>query len=136
MRRHAPWLIPCILLAGCGGGNDGTPSAQAGGELAATPERAGEVWELAEARVDETPSPADIAAFVEGLHVFVLDGDRIHAGNIRHDARRAEDGSLVLTLAGGVQARLAKEGDGHVLHLGEGTPARLQRRQDPAEGSR
>jgi len=133
-------LISCTLaaaglagLAGCGGSG---PTDGAGGQVAETPARAGEVWELARAGVADTPSPAAIAAFVEGLHAVVIDGDRVHAGSMRLDTARQDDGDLVLTLSGGAQARLSTGDGGYALHLGEGEPARLQRRADAGEGKR
>jgi hypothetical protein len=132
-----PCVLACsVLLAACGGSG---PAAEGGGTAArpaAPPARAGEAWELAGAGVADAPSPAEVAAFVEGLHSIVLDGDRVYAGGNRHDAARQDDGSLSIALQSGLQARLARDGDAYLLHLGDGDPARLQRRADAAEGSR
>ncbi|WP_165967338.1 hypothetical protein [Luteimonas aestuarii] len=98
------------------------------------PARAGEVWAIADGGVADAPSPAAVAAFVEGLHAFVLDGERLHAGSVRHDGARQDDGSLLFLLPGGLQARLVRDGDGLLLHLGEGDPVRLQRRAGDGEG--
>lgn len=135
MRRSwMPWLLPCALLAGCGSGS-GPGAEGAVVTVADTPAHAGELWTLAEAQLSDAPSPADLAAFVEGLHVFVLDGDKVYAGSLRHDGKRQPDGSLQFALPGGRQARLSPDGDGMALHLGEGEPARLVRQADPAGGA-
>ncbi len=135
--RRTRWslsLLACAWLAGCGGSSPGTGADAGTGRVADTPARAGEVWTLAEARVSDTPSPASIAAFVEGLHSFVLDGDRVYAGSVRHDGTRQADGSLLITLSGGTQARLVKDGEGYALHLGDGEPARLEKQAEAGEG--
>lgn len=131
--------LPCVLacsalLAACGGSGPATEGEDAAARPAETPARAGAAWELAAAGVADPPSPAVVAAFVEGLHSIVLDGERVYAGSLRHDAARQDDGSLSIALQGGLQARLAKDGDAYLLHLGDGDPARLQRRADAAEG--
>lgn len=136
--RSTHWLCPLacsVLLAACGGSGPAAGDEAADARPAPTPERAGEAWELADAGVADAPSPAAVAAFVEGLHSIVIDGDRLYAGSMRHDGKRQQDDSLLFALPGGLQARLARDGEGHVLHLGDGEPVPLQRRAGGAEGA-
>jgi hypothetical protein len=131
----APLLACGVLLASCGGPGPAGEGESPAARPAETPARAGEAWELADAGVADAPSPAVVAAFVEGLHSLVLDGDRLYAGSVRHDGVRQDDGSLSFSLSGGLQARLVKDGEAYLLHLGDGEPARLQRRADTAGGA-
>lgn len=132
--------LPCVLacsalLVACGGSGPAAEGEGTAARPAETPARAGEAWELADAGVADAPSPAAVAAFVEGLHSLVLDGDRLYAGSVRHDGTRQDDGSLSFSLSGGLQARLVRDGEAYLLHLGDGEPARLQRRADTAGGA-
>ena len=82
-------LRPCAAsLAGCGGG--GAP-----GSAATPPARSGQVWEV-QGSDDRTAVPGSIVAFVNGVHVMVVDGDRVFAGMTRADdqewlGRRPDD---------------------------------------------
>lgn len=122
-----------LLLAACGGSGPADDGAAA--SVAETPARAGEAWELVDGGVAEAPSPAAVAAFVEGLHAFVLDGEHLYAGNLRHTGSRQADGSLLFPLGNDLQARLLQDGETLLLHLGEGDPARLQRRAGDGGGA-
>ena len=113
------------LLAACGGAG---PDEEQAGAVADTPARAGEAWELVDGGVTDAPSSAAVAAFAEGLHAFVLDDGRLYAGSLRHEGARQDDGSLLVSLSGGRQARLVQDGETLLLQLDEGDPARLQRR--------
>ncbi|HEY8327042.1 MAG TPA: hypothetical protein VIO59_01165 [Rhodanobacter sp.] len=128
-------LAGSVLLTACGGTGPAADGADAVVRPAPTPSRAGEAWELADAAVGQAPSPAAVAAFVEGLHSIVLDGDRVYAGSVRRQGDRQGDGSLVLALAGGGQARLVRDGDGYALDMGDGAAARLQRRANSTGGA-
>src|SRR5689334_5263419 len=137
-RRHAPpprhpprrRLPPRLALpalaalapaaAGCGGAGDG-------GAAAAVPARAGEVWEADRAE-DRANAAATLLAFVNGVHVVVVDGDDAYAGMTRLRAARAPDGHRTLALANGLSAQLVPVGDVMELRFssGEALPLRRQ----------
>jgi len=114
-------LLTALGLA-CRGG-DGAP-----GEAAVIPARAGDVWEL-ENPADRASAPAAMTAFVNGVHVVVVDGDDIYAGTGKLAAGKAEAGARVLPIAADT-ARLVAEGEALTLRFASGTTARLRRRPE------
>ena len=119
-------VLACLALvcAACGGGDVG------GTSTARVPARGGEVWEIA-AAPDRADTPAALLAYVHGLHVLVLDGNRVYAGMSRLNATRGEDGSRVLALANGLEASLVPVGEGMELRFSTGETVPLTRREDP-----
>ena len=96
-----------VVLAGCGGG--GEP-----GSVAPPPARAGQVWEV-QASEDRADVPGSIVAFVNGVHVMVVDGDRVYAGMTTLDDQewsgRRQDDHLPERSDGGHGAVGAGRGD-------------------------
>lgn len=112
-----------VVMAGCGGSRD----AGAAGEAARAPARAGQLWATAQAS-DRAAAPASLLAFVNGLHVMVLDGDEAFLGMTRLSAERGADGARALTLGDGTVARLIRAGDDLELRFstGETIPMKKQ----------
>jgi hypothetical protein len=67
-------LLVSVGSAGCRGVETGTPGA-----VASPPSRRGDIWEI-QTPADRTSVPGSIVAFVNGVHVMVVDGDQIYAG--------------------------------------------------------
>jgi hypothetical protein len=115
------------ILIGCGGGTSGPATARA-------PSSAGEVWEV-DPSADRGALAGALLAYVSGLHVVVLDGDRAYAGMTRLEGKRAENGARSFALASGLSAEVVKQGETAQLRFssGEGVPLR---RQPPRPQSR
>lgn len=96
-------------------------------EVASVPARAGEVWEL-DRVADRAAAPAALAAYVNGLHVVLIDGDHAYAGMTRLRTRAGGDGERLLHLASGKAVRLVAVGDTLDLRFdsGESIPLRRQ----------
>ncbi len=126
--RSAACAIACILvLAASGCDKAGT----SGTEVSTAPSRAGEVWEI-DRVADRAAAPAAVAAYVNGLHVMVLDGDDAYAGMTRLRATAGGNGARVLKLASGGEVQLASAGDAIELRFsgGESIPLRKQQRTE------
>lgn len=123
--RHAPasrrWCAAVLLAAACGGGGDG-PSA-----VARTPASAGDVWAVHAEGTRTSPPAAALAAFVNGLHVVVVDGNTAYAGMTRLEARAEEGGPPAFTLANGLRAELSRAGDSAQLRFSSGEVLSLRR---------
>ncbi len=125
VQPHSPrfaFVITCALVVGCGGD---APPAQA----AAMPERSGDVWELDDA-ASRASAPAALLAFVNGVHVMVVDGDDVYAGTQKLDAAKTNDGARALPIAADPGAQLIQDGDALSVRFAGGETVRL-RRQPP-----
>jgi len=111
MRIHVLMFI-AIVVAGCGRNGDG------GKEVARTPSHAGDVWE-ADKLEDAAAAPATVIAFVNGLHVVVLDGSDVYAGTTRLSTT-SESGGRALTLSNGLGAHIVPAGDAMELRFSSG----------------
>jgi hypothetical protein len=119
------WCLPAIaasavLLAGCGGG--GEP-----GSATAPPARAGQVWEVQGAE-DRAYIPGSIVAFVNGVHVMVVDDDHVYAGMTALETRSGSDGAKTITFASGLTADLVPSAQGGEMRFssGERVPVRAR----------
>jgi hypothetical protein len=108
-------------VAGCGGGADSGPAT------ARAPSSAGDVWEVDPA-ADRSALPGALLAYVNGLHVVVLDGDKAYAGMTRLEAERGANGGRAFSLANGLTAEVVNEGEATRLRFssGEAVPLRKQ----------
>ena len=97
-----------------------------GGEATAIPSRSGEVWELDNLH-DRDAARAGVLAFVNGLHVSVLDGDRLYAGMIRLNGEKGANGERTFPLANGLSATLTSAGDAMELTFSTGERTALRR---------
>jgi len=118
--RTMPLFLAATALAACGHKDDAT-------QATAAPSRAGQVWEADHAE-DRANAPATLVAFVNGLHVVVLDGDDAYAGMTRLHATSGADGKRTIPLANGLGAELVPVGDVMELRFssGESLPLRKQ----------
>jgi hypothetical protein len=109
-----------VLLAGCGGG--GEP-----GSATAPPARAGQVWEV-QASEERAYIPGSIVAFVNGVHVMVVDDDRVYAGMTALETKSGSDGAKTITFASGLTADLVPSAQGGEMRFssGERVPVRTR----------
>jgi hypothetical protein len=123
----APVIACAIAIAALGCDKSGG----SGAEVSSAPSRAGEVWEI-DRVADRAAAPAAVAAYVNGLHVMVLDGDDAYAGMTRLRATAGGNGARVLKLASGGEVQLASAGDAIELRFsgGESIPLRKQQRTE------
>lgn len=121
----APLLGPLVLfvVAGCGGGEPGAPSTP--------PARSGDVWAVP-GPDDRAQVPGAVVAFVNGVHVFVLDGDRVFAGMSELAAATGANGTRVITFASGLSADLVPAADGMEMRFSSGERVVLRARPDSA----
>jgi len=116
------FISTLVGVAGCDAGADST------GQVARAPTKAGEVWEL-DGSVGRERSPAAMLAYVNGLHVLVLDGNDAFAGMTRLRAEKGPDGTKTFRLADGLTAELAPAGDAMELRFSTGESIPLRRRE-------
>jgi hypothetical protein len=112
--------LTCLGLTACSG------SAGEGATPARVPTRAGDLLEVATPD-DRTTAPGAVLAFVNGLHVVVVDGREAYAGQTRMGGTEG-DGGLVLPLEGDLSATLARSGDGYQLTFSTGEAVPMRRR--------
>jgi hypothetical protein len=106
-------MFSIALYTGCKGADGASESA------AEVPARSGDVWEI-DGSAGRTASPAAMLAFVNGMHVLVIDGDDVFAGTQRLKSNRAPDGVRTLQLADGSSADLVPNGDAFELRFASG----------------
>jgi len=91
------FLILLVMIAagisGCGGSGSGVPA------------RAGEVWEI-DAGANGSAMPGAVLAYINGLHVIVLDGESAYAGMTPLKTEPGSNGGRVIKLANGLEAQL------------------------------
>ncbi len=121
--------VVAILLAGCGGGDGAS-----GSEAARAPSRAGAVWEV-DSATSRAAAPAVLLAYVNGLHVVVVDGGDIYTGMTRRKAASTPDGGWELQLGNGLTAELRPDGDAMQLAFSSGEKIGMHKRADK-EGDR
>ena len=111
-----------VLLAGCGGGGGGEP-----GSTAPPPSRAGQVWEVP-ASDDRTYVPGSIVAFVNGVHVMVVDDDRVYAGMTPLATASGSNGARTITFSSGLTAEMVPSAQGAEMRFssGERVPVRVR----------
>ncbi len=121
--------LPLLLaaLAACGGG-----SGQPGNEAVRAPTRAGDVWTIDHPE-DRRHAAGAVLAFVHGLHVMVVDGDRAWAGMTALKAESGPNGARTFRLASGLTADLIEAGDGLELKFSTGETVPLRKREDPSQ---
>ncbi|MEO8623452.1 MAG: hypothetical protein ABI625_20415 [bacterium] len=107
-------LILALGLVACGGADGSNEHA------AAVPTRSGDVWEL-DTPDDRTTAPAAMAAFVNGVHVVIVDGNDVYAGTEKRNAK---------------QLGLSPDGDRMTARLTTGETVRLRRQAPRPEPKR
>ena len=111
-----------VILAGCGGGG-GEP-----GSTAPPPSRAGEVWEV-QTSEDRAYIPGSIVAFVNGVHVMVVDGDRVYAGMTPLATASGANGTKTITFSSGLTAEMVPSAQGAEMRFSSGERVPLRTRQ-------
>jgi hypothetical protein len=110
-----------VILAGCDGG--GEP-----GSTAPPPARAGQVWEV-QASEDRAYIPGSIVAFINGVHVMVVDGDRVHAGMTTLATKDGAGGAKTITFSSGLSAEMVPSADGAEMRFSSGERVPVRARQ-------
>lgn len=105
-RRH-PTALLAVILIGLAVAACGRPSA------GRAPTRGGEVWELDRA-AGRPAMPGAVLAYVNGLHLIVVDGNDVYAGMTPLKAETRDGGARALHLANGLDAVLTPAGDGRM----------------------
>jgi hypothetical protein len=111
-----------VALAGCGGG--GEP-----GSSAPPPARAGEVWEV-QTSEDRAYIPGSIVAFVNGVHVMVVDDDRVYAGMMPLATTGGGNGARTITFSSGLTAEMMPSATGAEMRFSSGERVMVRARQD------
>jgi hypothetical protein len=75
----------------------------------AGPSRSGEVWEI-DPTGGRTTAPAAVLAYVNGLHLVIVDGDRAFSGVTELKTESAPGGGRTIALANGLKATLVPAG--------------------------
>jgi|GEM_PF-1853137 len=114
-------VLSVAALGGCGR-DDGSRS-----EVARVPKSAGVVWEL-DSAASRSAAPAALIAYVNGLHVLVIDGGDVYAGMTRLKAVSAPGGAWELRLSDGLTARLTPAGDAMELAFSSGERIGMRKR--------
>jgi hypothetical protein len=110
-----------LLLAGCGGGAEQGPAT-------APPSRAGQVWEV-QAPEDRAYIPGSIVAFVNGVHVMVVDDDTVFAGMTPLVAKSGSGGTKTITFASGLTAEMVPSAQGAEMRFSSGERVPVRARQ-------
>ena len=110
-----------VVLAGCGGG--GEP-----GSVAPPPTRSGQVWEV-HASEDRAYVPGSIVAFVNGVHVMVVDGDRVYAGMTTLATTDGAGGARTISFSSGLTADMVPSAQGAEMRFSSGERVPVRARQ-------
>jgi hypothetical protein len=111
-----------LCLGACGGGTE------AGGAVTAPPTRSGEVWAV-QSPDDRTAVAGSIVAFVNGVHVMVVDGEQIYAGMTELTTKEAAGGGRTIAFPSGLSADLVPSGQGAELRFSTGEKVAVGSRQ-------
>jgi hypothetical protein len=115
-----------MLIAGCARGGDAAQAA------ASVPTRSGDVW-MVDSAASRATAPAALLAFVNGVHVMVVDGDEAYAGTTLLKLTKSENGSRTMQLADGRSAELVPAGDAFDLRFSTGEHAMLRKQSGSPE---
>jgi hypothetical protein len=116
-------LLVSAASTACGGADTGTPGA-----VAAPPPRSGDIWEI-QAPADRAAVPGSIVAFVNGVHVMVVDGNQVYAGMTTLATKSGTDGGRTITFPSGLTADLVSSGQGAELRFSSGERVMVHERQ-------
>jgi hypothetical protein len=111
-------------IVGCGRTENATTGA------VASPPSRGKVWEILNSEERATVAGA-IVAFVNGMHVMVVDGERVFAGMTELKATSGPGGATTITLPSGLTAIMLPTGNGIELQFSTGERAMLRERPEP-----
>lgn len=125
--RGCAIAFAALVATGCSGG----AGAGAGSETSlatAPPARAGQVWELQPSE-DRAYIPGSIVAFVNGVHVMVVDDDRVYAGMTPLATRDGTNGARTLTFSSGLTAEMVPSAQGAEMRFSSGERVPVRARQ-------
>ncbi len=88
-----------------------TGCIESGGSGSQVPPRAGDVWEI-DPDAGRPSQPGAVLAYVNGLHVIVLDGGDAYAGMTAMKTGPGPNGGLSIKLSNGLEAVLTPSGEG------------------------
>ena len=117
------FVLGTASFAACGGGEPGSSGA-----VSAPPARSGDVWEV-QAPDDRATVAGSIVAFVNGVHVMVVDGDRIYAGMTELTTKSGPNGAHTITFPSGLSADMVPAGQGVELRFSSGERVSVRERQ-------
>lgn len=100
------FLIQLVMIAACITGCVGS-----GGSGSQVPPRAGDVWEI-DPDAGRPSQPGAVLAYVNGLHVIVLDGNDAYAGMTPLKTEPGPSGGRSIKLSNGSEAVLTPSGEG------------------------
>lgn len=107
-----------LCLTACGGGGGGA-GAGAAESAAPPPARGGEVWAVQNPD-DRAATAGAIVAFVNGIHVMVVDDEQIYAGMTELTAKSGAGGGRTIAFPSGLSADLVPAGQGAELRFSTG----------------
>jgi hypothetical protein len=110
-----------LVVAGCGGGAEP-------GSTAPPPSRAGQVWEVQPSE-ERAYIPGSIVAFVNGVHVMVVDDDRVYAGMTPLAISNGSNGGKTITFSSGLTAEMVTSAQGAEMRFSSGERVPLRTRQ-------
>ncbi len=131
MLRFRPCRAALAVLAASACGRSGGTDRAA--DVSRPPTSAGDVWE-ADSVASRAAAPAALVAFVNGVHVMIVDGDDAYAGMTRLALASTAGGARALRFANGLSAELlpagdaGDTGDAMSLRFSSGETLRLRRR--------
>ena len=99
------------------------------GSTAPPPSRAGEVWEVQPSE-DRAYIPGSIIAFINGVHVMVVDGDRVYAGMTPLATKGGSNGARTITFSSGLTAEMVPSEQGAEMRFSSGERVPVRARQD------
>jgi hypothetical protein len=106
--------LPMLCLTACGGGGGGES-----GSATPPPSRSGEVWAVQNPD-DRAATAGSIVAFVNGIHVMVVDGDQIYAGMTELTTKDGAGGGRTIAFPSGLSADMVPAADGAELRFSSG----------------
>ncbi|HNR23256.1 MAG TPA: hypothetical protein PKL49_09545 [Steroidobacteraceae bacterium] len=121
--RLAPVALLLALVA-CGGG---APGDAANPSAASLPASRGEVWMIDPA----SPTDAQVLAFLNGVHRFVLKDNEIYTATTRLDTAKVDGALTAATLAGDLQLRIESQGVQPILVFSSGPRGPLRKYEAP-----
>ncbi|MGD9597495.1 MAG: hypothetical protein AB7G76_03885 [Steroidobacteraceae bacterium] len=124
MKARLLLLMPLLALPACGGG---APGDDVNKSAASLPTSSGEVWSIDPA----APPDAQVLAFLNGVHRFVLKDDEIYTATTRLAAAKADGAVAAAQLAGGLGLRIETQGAQPILVFSSGQRAPLRKYEAP-----
>ena len=112
------------VLAACGGGAPGDAANPAAASL---PTSRGDVWMIDPA----SPPDAQVLAFLNGVHRFVLKDEEIYTATTRLDTAKVDGALSSAKLAGDPQLRIEAQGAQPILVFSSGPRGPLRKYEAP-----